>query len=167
MSADDFSRFQRTVRSRVRQHVAKEKEPPPLTLWASEAGNPRRVLALRVGAARDASEIRSNIVEAIRERGAHFAAIGRGGHVDEGDGPEATPVFYCVFVSETVITTMQAEIVAGDMGAWRPAGEVATQLGESTGDAWFFVQQAIRGARQRVVPESGAVLLDAPEGDDA
>lgn len=145
---DELKRFQQSVRSRVRQHVREHREPPPLTLWASEAGNPRRVAACRVGAAADAQGVRSNIVGALRERESSFAAIGRGLHVDGEEGErelEPTTLFGVVFVTASVLTTVNAEIVAGDMGPWRPASEIVTaEERSSEGNAWLFVQQAVR-----------------------
>jgi hypothetical protein len=170
----DERRFQRAVRKAVRDHVAAAREAPPLTLWCSEGRNPRRVLSARVGAAHDAAGVRSYIVAQIRLHKPAWCCIGRGLHVP-GDSMgvlEATTLFALVFVSTAKIEAVMTEIVAGDVGAWRDAPEVAgvsrteALAGEGAHGAaestWTFVQQALRTvARERDGDEPrGAVELD-------
>jgi hypothetical protein len=149
IAAEEFKRFRQSVRSQVRQHVRKNREAPPLTLWASEGENPRRVRAARVGAAADAVAVRENVVAGIRERESAFAAVGRLAHVAV-DGAEKgrLPVarFVVVFACAERVEAWEVPVEAGKMGAWRES-RVGDGV-ESPEHAWFWVQQAIRGARR-------------------
>ena len=173
MDADE-KRFRRAVRKAVRDHVKEHKEAPPLTLWCSEGRNPRRPLSARVGAAHDAAGVRSYMVQQIRLHKPAWVAVGRGIHVpgDEMGVLEATTLFALVFVSTSAIEAVMTEIVAGDMGAWREAPEVAGVSREEAlageggrggaASTWTFVQQALRTvARERDgLGPRGAVELD-------
>jgi hypothetical protein len=72
---DEFKRFAQSARKSVRGYVAHHREPPPLIMLASKGADPRRLQAYRIGAAHDAAEIKQITVDAIREEGAHYAAI--------------------------------------------------------------------------------------------
>lgn len=146
----DFRRFQQKVRSGVRAYVAREREAPPLSLWASEGRNPRRVGRVPVGAAHDAPGVRESIVAGVEERGSSYAALGRGVKVAAGELGVLvdTTQFALLFVSAASIECVIAEIVAGEVGAWRPSVVTAGTPGDSMADSFFFVQQAIRGAER-------------------
>lgn len=145
-SDPELLRFRRKVRSEVRQYAGHHREPPPLTLWASEGSNPRRVKFLRVGAAADEAGVRANIVEGIKDRRSSYAAIGRTIKVEiEGGELLDTAIFGLVVVSARVIETWEVDIVAGAVAGWRPA-VLKTSPAEQEADAWFFVQQAVRAA---------------------
>lgn len=146
IAAQDFKRFRQAVRSRIRQHVNRHHEPPPLTLWASEGENPRRVLACRVGAAAGPVEVRENVVAGIRERESAYAALGRLLKVRDEGTYHATSVYGLVVVCADRVEGWEVDIVAGRIGAWR-----TSRIGdgkEGPDHAWYWLQQAIRGARR-------------------
>jgi hypothetical protein len=149
IAAQEFARFRQSVRSRIRQHVRRNREAPPLTLWASEGENPRRVRSVPVGAAVGPVEVRQNVVAGIRERESSYAAIGRLLHlVDESTGDERVPtsVYGLVVACSERVEGWEVDIVAGRVGAWR-----TSRIGdgvEGPDHAWFWLNQAIRGARR-------------------
>jgi hypothetical protein len=146
----DFRRFQQKVRSGVRAYVREQREAPPLSLWASEGRNPRRVLRVAVGAAEDALDVRARIVGGIRERGSRFAAVG-GLAQARADGAMdvylPTNVLSVVFASADELVALEVEARAGRLGVWRGT-RISSAAGESMVDSWFFLQQAIRGAEK-------------------
>jgi hypothetical protein len=146
LKAEAFSRFRQTVRMNIRQHVRRERAAPPLTLWVSRGDNPRRIEAVRVGAARDESEVRSNVVGAIHRHESHFAALGRLLYMmDKGDGARfPTHVFGLVCACADRVEAWDVAIVNGKVESWSPA-----KIGdgrESHENAWFWITQAVRGA---------------------
>jgi hypothetical protein len=146
LKAEAFSRFRQTVRMNVRQHVRREHAAPPLTLWASRGDNPRRVEGVRVGAARDEAEVRSNVVDAIHRHESHFAALGRLLYMlDKGQGdPFPTHMYGLVCVCADRVEAWDVAIVNGKVEGWSPA-----KIGdgrESHENAWFWLNQAVRGA---------------------
>jgi hypothetical protein len=148
LKAEAFSRFRQTVRMNIRQHVRREGVAPPLTLWASRGDNPRRIEAVRVGAARDEAEVRSNVVGAIHRHESHFAALGRLlYHMDKGQGdPYPTSMFGLICACADRVEAWDVAIVNGKVEAWSPA-----KIGdgrESHENAWFWLNQAVRGARK-------------------
>lgn len=146
LAAQELKRFRQAVRSRIRQHVNAHHEPPPLTLWASEGENPRRVRALRVGAAASPLAVRENVVAGIRERESAFAALGRLLHVRDEGTYHATNVYGLVVVCAEHVEPWEVDIVAGRIGAWRES----RIGGETDGPdhAWYWLSQAVRGARR-------------------
>jgi hypothetical protein len=151
LAAEGFRRFGQTARMQVRHYVRKQREAPPLTLWASEGENPRRVRSVPVGAAHSAEEVRQNVVAGIRERESAFAAIGRLAHVEletveDGRSMIPTSRFVLVVASADSVASFEVPVVAGKIGAWQDSR--VGDGSESEAHAWFWIQQAIRGARR-------------------
>ena len=146
LKAEAFVRFRRTVRMNIRQHVRREHAAPPLTLWASRGDNPRRIEAVRVGAATDEAEVRSNVVGAIHRHESHFAALGRLlYHLDKGDGaPHRTSMFGLICACADRVEAWDVAIVNGKVDSWQPARIGDGREGHE--NAWFWISQAVRGA---------------------
>jgi hypothetical protein len=149
---DALRRFRRIVRQDVRKFVESQREAPPLTLWASDGVNPRRVVALHVGAAESRADVYSQIVGGIRDNGSLFAAIGRLLYMGEAPDGEHVPtaVFGLVIVSGLALEMWEADAVAGRLGSWRESVFSNEEGERAAADQWFFMQQAVRTNARRL-----------------
>jgi hypothetical protein len=145
---DELRRFRRIVRQDVRKFVESQREAPPLSLWASQGANPRRIARLHVGAAEDAFAVRSNIVGGLRDRGSEFAAIGRLLVMADEEGAAPSSVLGLVVISAHSVEMWETDAVAGRLGPWRES-RISTAEGESPAQAWFFLQQTLRSNARR------------------
>ena len=149
--AAELKRFRQAVRSSVRSYLKREREAPPLTLWASEGANPRRVARVPVGAADTRFQVMSNITGALRDRGSTFAALGRLLHMGPAPGGEHVPsaVFGLVVVSTEAVEMWEADAVAGRLGSWRESVFSNAEDERASVDQWFFLMQALRTNARR------------------
>jgi hypothetical protein len=144
--ARELKRFAQTVRGRVRVRVTKHKEAPPLTCWASEGDNPRRVKQVHVGAASSAADVKARIVLTVREQRSHFVAIGRLLHfVDpESEDLASSSVFGIAIITAEDVSMIEADAVAGRLGPWRESVFSNDRDAEAVEGQWLFIMQVIR-----------------------
>jgi hypothetical protein len=167
MTVDGLVRFRRLARKLVREHVAEQKEPPPLSLWVSHGERPQRAAYVPVGAAESAGGVAVNVRECVKLAGSSYAALGRAlaDAAPGSAGPILTTTFGLVVASVARVEFWAVEIRAGGVGAWWQCTGADARWGL---DVAALLQASLRDvAAARELEESRAVEDDVQARIDA
>lgn len=164
----DLVRFRRLVRSKIREHAARMKEPPGLTLWVSKGDRPGKCAPVRVGAARDAGDVAAKVRQAMIDSDCRFAAVGTLLH--RGDGRTVTGRYGLVVAArDGLVESWQALFTAGQFEGWEEGTFDVGSSADLMRNAWTEAarRRRLRSLEQRLVAVVRAAQKDPGVDEEA
>lgn len=139
----DLKRFRQMVRSKIRAHATTHREPPALTMFVSDADRPRRVAAVRIGAARDAAHVAEMAREAIIKARPEWAAIGTTLR-DRLDGGRTQGYGLVLCSRAGHVESWRAEFRAGTLLGWEEGAFDVGSTADLMRSAWVEMDRRLR-----------------------